>query len=100
MVPTAMLVGLVLALMFPARWSIPAAGVAWATIIAIGVDNDPSVLLGAFVLGSLNGAIGVPLGRGLRVVADHVVSRLRERIAVQRRVTLGRADPLSTARSS
>ena len=82
MIPTAMLIGLIVALLLPAAWSIPVAGLVWTLIISVSVDSDPSVLVVAFLLGSLNGAVGVAIGRGLRLLTNHLVSRLRDRAAV------------------
>lgn len=82
MIPTAILIGLLLGLGLRTWWSILGVGVIWAAIIAVGVGGDLSVVVGALLLGCINGAAGVTAGRGLRLLADQLVTRPRSRDAV------------------
>jgi hypothetical protein len=66
-IPTVLVAGLVLAVVMPSWWWVPALAVAWALLIAL---YDSDVLGGALLLGAANGVVGVAAGRGLRLLID------------------------------
>ena len=66
-IPTVLVAGLVLAVLMPSWWWVPALAVAWALLIAL---YDPEVIGGALILGAANGLVGVAAGRGLRMLID------------------------------
>lgn len=69
MIPTAIFLGLIGGLIPRYRWwSIPVIGVFWS--IMLSISGDPSMSLaqiwiGGFVLGAINGAVGVAFTWGL-----------------------------------
>jgi hypothetical protein len=66
-IPTVLVAGLVLAVVMPSWWWVPALAVAWALLIAL---YDSDVIGGALLLGAANGVVGVAAGRGLRLLID------------------------------
>lgn len=67
MIPTVLVAGLVLAVVMPSWWWVPALAVAWALLIAL---SDSDVIGGALLLGAANGVVGAAAGRGLRLLID------------------------------
>ena len=75
MIPTALLAGLVLALLVPQRWgwllgTAGAIGLALAAVIMVAVEPSVGVFFGALALGAVNAGIGVAIGAGIRRLAS------------------------------
>lgn len=67
MIPTAILAGLVLGLWIR-WWAVPIVAVGWAVLVVLVVD--PASVLGAGLLGAVNGLVGVLPAVGLRKLFD------------------------------
>ena len=79
MIPTSLVVSVVGGLFRRGWWLIPIAALAWPALLVAGdvIDLDLAVL-GAGVLGGLNAAFGVGVGRMIRAIlrrpsADHPI---------------------------
>lgn len=90
MIPTAILLGFIGGLIPRYRWwSIPAIGVIWSIMLTL--DGDPTmsfvqIWFAGFVLGSINGAVGVIVTSALYGVARLIIPKTRgEAIAALRR---------------
>lgn len=83
MVPIALFMGLAGGFTKLRWWSIPAAGGAWALILAFTGDtavNPILRLLGGLAIGSINGAIGAAAA----IAARSVIKDLRQRLGSPR----------------
>jgi hypothetical protein len=81
MIPTAILFGFIGGLIPRYRWwSIPAIGVIWSIMLTIGGDPTMSfvqIWFAGFVLGAVNGAVGVIVTSALYGVARLIIPRTR-----------------------
>lgn len=90
MIPTAIFFGLIGGLIPRYRWwSIPAIGVIWSIMLTVGGDPTMSfvqVWFAGFVLGALNGAVGVLVTSALYGLARLIIPQTRdESVAALRR---------------
>ena len=69
MIPTAIFLGLIGGLTPRYRWwAVPIIGVVWSLVLTVGGDPSMSfaqIWIGGFVLGAINGAVGVSFTRGV-----------------------------------
>jgi len=81
MIPTAIFLGFIGGLIPRYRWwSIPAIGVIWSIMLTIGGDPTMSfvqVWFAGFVLGALNGAVGVVVTSALYGIARLIMPQTR-----------------------
>jgi hypothetical protein len=90
MIPAAIFFGLIGGLIPRYRWwSIPAIGVIWSIILTVGGDPTMSLVqiwFPGFVLGALNGAVGVLVTSALYGLARLIIPQTRdEAVAALRR---------------
>ncbi|HJU51490.1 MAG TPA: hypothetical protein VJ815_04105 [Acidimicrobiia bacterium] len=83
MIPTAILLGLIGGLIPRYRWwSIPVIGVIWSIMLRIGGDPTMSlaqIWIVGFLLGAINGAVGVVFTWGLSRIIHGVFQLFRGR---------------------
>ena len=83
MIPTAILLGLIGGLIPRYRWwSIPVIGVFWSIMLSIGGDPTMSlaqIWIVGFILGAVNGAVGVGFTRGVSRIIRVLFQWIRAR---------------------
>jgi hypothetical protein len=82
-IPTAILLGFFGGLLPRVRWwAIPAVGLAWPIMLTVVGDPGMSVTrvwIGGFLLGALNGALGVAVAWGFGSTIESLLRRFRAR---------------------
>ena len=87
MIPTAILLGLIGGLIPRYRWgSIPVIGVIWSIMLSIGGDPTMSltqIWIVGFILGAVNGAVGVGFTWGVSRIIHVLFQWIRSRTVSQ-----------------